>query len=97
MRLHGRLAAAGVPLVTRDAPVLREVFGGAALFGADVPAMKATLGLALRLRNFRLWARLKPPMSTWLVASSMKKPTGLFCGAPPPSTVARRPSRWLRR
>jgi glycosyltransferase-like protein len=36
--------AAGVPLVTRDLPVLREVFGGAALFGSDAPAIAAALG-----------------------------------------------------
>jgi glycosyltransferase-like protein len=39
--------AAGVPLVTRDAPVLREVFGGAALSGADVPGIAAALVHAL--------------------------------------------------
>ena len=39
--------AAGVPLVTRDAPVLREVFGGAALFGAGVPGIAAALAHAL--------------------------------------------------
>ena len=39
--------AAGVPLVTRDAPVLREVFGGAALFGADVPGIAVALAHAL--------------------------------------------------
>jgi glycosyltransferase-like protein len=39
--------AAGVPLVTRDLPVLREVFGGAALFGADAPGIAAALGDAL--------------------------------------------------
>jgi glycosyltransferase involved in cell wall biosynthesis len=33
--------AAGVPVVTRDLPVLREVFGGAARF-ADTPAGFAT-------------------------------------------------------
>jgi hypothetical protein len=35
--LAAMAALAGVPLVTRDAPVLREVFGGAALFGAACP------------------------------------------------------------
>ena len=39
--------AAGVPLVTRDLPVLREVFGGAARFGADAPGIAAALGDAL--------------------------------------------------
>jgi glycosyltransferase-like protein len=39
--------AAGVPLVTRDLPVLREVFGGAALFGSDAPGLAAALGDAL--------------------------------------------------
>ncbi|GAA5070526.1 glycosyltransferase-like protein [Thermocatellispora tengchongensis] len=39
--------AAGVPLVTRDLPVLRDVFGGAALFAADVPGLAAALRSAL--------------------------------------------------
>jgi len=39
--------AAGVPVVTRDLPVLREVFGGAARFGADVAGLAAALGDAL--------------------------------------------------
>jgi glycosyltransferase-like protein len=39
--------AAGVPLVTRDLPVLREVFGGAALFGTGAPGLAAALGDAL--------------------------------------------------
>ena len=39
--------AAGVPVVTRDLPVLREVFGGAARFGADVPGIAAALAHAL--------------------------------------------------
>jgi glycosyltransferase-like protein len=39
--------AAGVPLVTRDLPVLREVFGGAALFGSGTPGIAAALGDAL--------------------------------------------------
>ena len=39
--------AAGVPLATRDLPVLREVFGGAALFGADAPGIAAALAEAL--------------------------------------------------
>ena len=39
--------AAGVPVVTRDLPVLREVFGGAARFGADVAGLAAALDDAL--------------------------------------------------
>jgi glycosyltransferase-like protein len=35
--------AAGVPLVTRDLPVLREVFDGAAEFAADPPGLAAAL------------------------------------------------------
>jgi glycosyltransferase-like protein len=40
--------AAGVPLVTRDLPVLREVFGGAAAFAADPPGLAAALLAAVR-------------------------------------------------
>jgi glycosyltransferase involved in cell wall biosynthesis len=39
--------AAGVPVVTRDLPVLREVFGGAARFGTDASGLAAALGDAL--------------------------------------------------
>ncbi|MFI9382522.1 MSMEG_0565 family glycosyltransferase [Kutzneria sp. NPDC052558] len=39
--------AAGVPLVARDLPVLREVFAGAARFAASVPDLAAALGSAL--------------------------------------------------
>ncbi|WP_111768808.1 MSMEG_0565 family glycosyltransferase [Nakamurella deserti] len=35
--------AAGVPVVARDLPVLREVFGDAVRFAADVPAIAAAL------------------------------------------------------
>lgn len=39
--------AAGVPLVVRDLPVLREVFDGAALFASTPPGLAAALGEAL--------------------------------------------------
>lgn len=39
--------AAGVPLVVRDLPVLREVFGAAARFAADPRELAAQLGAAL--------------------------------------------------
>ena len=39
--------AAGVPVVTRDLPVLREVFGGAARFAADPASFAAQLHAAL--------------------------------------------------
>jgi glycosyltransferase-like protein len=39
--------AAGVPLVVRDLPVLREVFGAAARFATDAPSFAATLATAL--------------------------------------------------
>lgn len=39
--------AAGVPLVTRDLPVLREVFDGAADFATDPPGFAAALARAL--------------------------------------------------
>lgn len=48
--------AAGVPVVTRDLPVLREVFGGAARFGADGPSLAAALGAALDHRDAALTA-----------------------------------------
>src|SRR5262249_12709129 len=39
--------AAGVPLVASDLPVLREVFGPAARFGADPPSLAAQLRVAM--------------------------------------------------
>lgn len=49
--------AAGVPLVTRELPVLREVFGGAACF-ASTPAELATqLAAAARAPDPRRTAR----------------------------------------
>ncbi|HEY0500808.1 MAG TPA: MSMEG_0565 family glycosyltransferase [Kutzneria sp.] len=39
--------AAGVPLVARDLPVLREVFDGAARFAGSVPELAAAIGAAL--------------------------------------------------
>lgn len=39
--------AAGVPVVARDLPVLREVFGDAVLYAQDVPEMSVALRLAL--------------------------------------------------
>ncbi len=39
--------AAGVPLVASDLPVLREVFGAAAVFAADVPTFAAALARGL--------------------------------------------------
>jgi glycosyltransferase involved in cell wall biosynthesis len=40
--------AAGVPVVTRDLPVLREVFDGAAAFATDPPGLAAALLVAAR-------------------------------------------------
>ncbi|MFI5957062.1 MSMEG_0565 family glycosyltransferase [Cryptosporangium sp. NPDC051539] len=39
--------AAGVPVVTSDLPVLREVFGDTVTFAADVPGLATAIGAAL--------------------------------------------------
>jgi glycosyltransferase involved in cell wall biosynthesis len=39
--------AAGIPVVTRDLPVLQEVFGGVARFAADPPGFARELHAAL--------------------------------------------------
>ncbi|QHC58203.1 MSMEG_0565 family glycosyltransferase [Rathayibacter sp. VKM Ac-2760] len=39
--------AAGVPVVARDLPVLREVFGGTVAYGSDVAGIRAALAAAL--------------------------------------------------
>ena len=57
----------------------------------------ATWPLRWTLRNLRLAPMAWPPMMMSPVSSSRKAPTGLFCGAPPPSTVASRASGWLCR
>jgi glycosyltransferase involved in cell wall biosynthesis len=63
--------AAGVPLVVRDLPVLREVFDGAARFATTHRDLAAELGAALtydtparRVRGRRLAAR-----HTWATAA----------------------------
>ena len=57
----------------------------------------ATWGLVCTLRNFRVAPMACPPMTMSPLSSSRNTPTGLFCGAPPASTVARRPSGWSLR
>jgi glycosyltransferase-like protein len=63
--------AAGVPVVTRDLPVLREVFGGAARFGADVAGLAAALGDALERPDPALAAagRALARRHTWAAAA----------------------------
>jgi glycosyltransferase-like protein len=63
--------AAGVPVVTRDLPVLREVFGGAARFGADVGGLAAALGDALDRPDPALTAagRALAARHTWAAAA----------------------------
>ncbi len=39
--------AAGVPVVARDLPVLREVYGDTVVFAGDVPAIAAALARQL--------------------------------------------------
>ncbi|MFI8593425.1 MSMEG_0565 family glycosyltransferase [Microbacterium sp. NPDC078428] len=39
--------AAGVPVVARDLPVLREVFGGAVLYASDVPGIAEALSASI--------------------------------------------------
>ena len=58
---------------------------------------KATWSLPARLRKLPLAPRLWPPMSMVPSSALYRYPTGLFCGAPRRSTVARRPSRCLPR
>jgi glycosyltransferase-like protein len=62
---------AGVPLVTRDLPVLREVFGGAARFGADPDGLAAALAAALDKPDPALTAagRVLAARHTWAAAA----------------------------
>ncbi len=70
--------AAGVPLVTRDLPVLREVFGGAARFGPDGPGLAAALGDALDHPDPALTAagRALAASHTW--AAAAERHLGLY-------------------
>jgi glycosyltransferase-like protein len=63
--------AAGIPLVTRDLPVLRQIFGGAALFAADVPDLAAQLGAALAApHRYRTAGKALAARYTWSAAAS---------------------------
>jgi glycosyltransferase-like protein len=70
--------AAGVPVVTRDLPVLREVFGGAARFGADTGGLAAALGDALGRPDPALAAagRALAARHTW--AAAAERHLGLY-------------------
>jgi glycosyltransferase-like protein len=48
--------AAGVPVVARDLPVLREVFGAAVAYAADRPGLAAALAAALDRRQAPGWS-----------------------------------------
>ncbi|HWG15363.1 MAG TPA: MSMEG_0565 family glycosyltransferase [Streptosporangiaceae bacterium] len=63
--------AAGVPLVARDLPVLREVFGGTARFGADADRLAVALGEALEDPDPALTAagRALADSHTWAAAA----------------------------
>jgi len=58
---------------------------------------KATFGLACRSRHFFDPLSPCPPISMVSAWAPSRKPTGTICGAPPPPTVASRPSRYPRR
>jgi glycosyltransferase-like protein len=63
--------AAGIPLVTRDLPVLRQIFTGAALFATDVPDLAARLGAALAAPDrFRVAGKALAARYTWSAAAS---------------------------
>jgi glycosyltransferase-like protein len=70
--------AAGVPVVTRDLPVLREVFGGAVRFGADAGGLAAALGDALGRPDPALTAagRALAAQHTW--AAAAERHLGLY-------------------
>jgi glycosyltransferase involved in cell wall biosynthesis len=63
--------AAGVPLVTRDLPVLREVFGGVARFATDPAGLAAALVAALADGDpaTRLAGRELAARHTWQAAA----------------------------
>ena len=61
--------AAGVPVVTSDLPVLREVFGTAVRFAADVPALSVALADALDGPNDAAPGRALAARYTWDAAA----------------------------
>jgi glycosyltransferase-like protein len=70
--------AAGVPVVTRDLPVLREVFGGAARFGADVDGLAVALGDALDQPDPALTAAGRELASGHSWAAAAEQHLGLY-------------------
>lgn len=61
--------AAGVPVVCRDLPVLREVFGGAVRWGGSVPEIAAALDGALREPHDPAPGRALARSCTWREAA----------------------------
>lgn len=61
--------AAGVPVVTSDLPVLREVFGTAVRFARDVPELSAALGAALDDGSDPVAGRALAARYTWSAAA----------------------------
>jgi glycosyltransferase-like protein len=77
--------AAGVPVVTRDLPVLREVFGSAAAFATDVAGLATALDTALAAPDPTRAAAGRALAATysWDTAASAhlalyRRPRGLF-------------------
>jgi glycosyltransferase involved in cell wall biosynthesis len=62
--------AAGVPLVARDLPVLREVFDGAARFAADPAGLADAMDAALAGNPFRAAGRALAARHTWTAAAA---------------------------
>jgi glycosyltransferase-like protein len=62
--------AAGIPLVARDLPVLRQIFTGAARFAADIPTLAKELRAALGTPNpYRAAGKALAAEYTWAAAA----------------------------
>jgi glycosyltransferase-like protein len=63
--------AAGVPVVARDLPVLREVFGGSVRFATDAPGFAAALADAVRVPDpgLRAAGRALAARHSWAAAA----------------------------
>jgi glycosyltransferase-like protein len=61
--------AAGVPVVARDLPVLREVFGATVDYASDVPGIAAALARALERGSDKARGRALAERYTWAAAA----------------------------
>ena len=68
-RKRSPLTGAGVPVVARDLPVLREVFGDTVRFAADAPGFATEMAAALQSPPDPVIGRALAESMTWQAAA----------------------------